>query len=139
MKRYRTLLLLSLTLCGLAQGLAPDHAQAALFRRRAARRSTISTVSQPRSIRPAQIIKTWRTAIRPDDQAAAEKKAETQQATDTTGHIGQPIGDFEGTGWSKNNPQPTTCTPPDGMTLTADATKCGANGCFRVRSWRRNP
>lgn len=139
MKRSTITAAITLTLCGLLAGPAADPAAARRLRLRQPRQTATRTVSQARTVRPCQIIQNWRTAIRADDQAAAEAKAATQQATGKTGHIGKPIGDFEGTGFSTTTDQPATCTPPAGMTLTADATKCGANGCFRVRAWRKNP
>ena len=90
-----------------------------LFRRRVYYRSAVA----------------WSTAIRADDQAACQRKAEYMARHRITGHPLAIIGRFEGTGYGRGTPG--TCTPYYRMTLTGDATATAANGeRFRVRSWR---
>ena len=51
------------------------------------------------------------------------------------GHVWGVIGRFEGVGWG-GSPNCNTCTPGGGMNLTGDASARGADGWYRVRSWR---
>ena len=69
------------------------------------------------------------------DQARAQAEANLMARTGNRGHVGGTIGRFEGVGWAMNG-TPTTCTPPRGMTLTADAIARGPGGVYRVRAWR---
>ena len=69
------------------------------------------------------------------DQARAQAEANQMARTGARGHVGGTIGRFEGVGWAPGG-TPTTCTPPRGMTLTADAVARGPGGVYRVRAWR---
>ena len=69
------------------------------------------------------------------DQARAQAEANLMARTGNRGHVGGTIGRFEGVGWAMSG-TPTTCTPPRGMTLTADALARGPGGVYRVRAWR---
>jgi len=83
--------------------------------------------------RPAAIA--WATAIRADDQAACQRKADYMAKYRISGHPLAIIGRFEGTGYGRGTPG--TCTPYYRMTLTGDARATASNGTvYRVRSWR---
>lgn len=83
--------------------------------------------------RPAAVA--WATAIRADDQAACQRKADYMAKYRITGHPLAIIGRFEGTGYGRGTPG--TCTPYWRMTLTGDASAVSTNGVtYRVRSWR---
>lgn len=71
------------------------------------------------------------------DQAAAEQKLEIMiQQNIINRHIGRPLGNFEGIGFS-TTPQVNTCTPRRRMTLTADVVKRTRSGMYvRMRVWR---
>ena len=69
------------------------------------------------------------------DQARAQAEANQMARTGTRGHVGGTIGRFEGVGWASSG-TPSTCTPPAGMRLTADAIARGPGGVYRVRAWR---
>lgn len=73
------------------------------------------------------------------DQSAAERKVDIMiQQNIINRHIGQPLGRFEGIGFSTSPTNIRTCTPPRrGMVLTADVVRRTRNGLyFRMRVWR---
>ena len=74
-------------------------------------------------------------AVGGSDQARAQAEANQMARTGNRGHVGGTIGRFEGVGWAMSG-TPTTCTPPRGMRLTADAIARGPGGVYRVRAWR---
>lgn len=114
-------------------------AEARIFERghRLQRRAERAQIQAKNRLQRRQTRQTnWRVRIRPEDQRRAEKEAATMQSNNIRGHVSTTIGKFEGVGWASPGTQPGTCTPATRMTLTADATKCGPNGCFRVRAWR---
>jgi len=73
------------------------------------------------------------------DQIAAERKVDIMiQNNIIKRHIGSPLGNFEGIGYSTSPNNIQTCTPPRrGMVLTADVIRRTRNGLwFRMRVWR---
>jgi hypothetical protein len=69
------------------------------------------------------------------DQERCQAEANYMASRGIKGHVWGCIGRFEGVGWG-SSPNCNTCTPGSGMTCTGDASARGADGWYRVRSWR---
>lgn len=69
------------------------------------------------------------------DQERCQAEANYMASRGIKNHVWGCIGSFEGIGWG-SSPNCNTCTPGRGMRLTGDASAKGADGWYRVRSWR---
>jgi len=70
------------------------------------------------------------------DQERCHAEAAFCAANNIRRHVAATIGGWEGAGWGGSVAKCETCTPPQGMTKTGDASVHGPWGWFRVVSYR---